>query len=235
MSSEDPARRLEHFRHRTLRELDYQHRVGRLTEDEHARRTRLARRAASPVDLRPLIADLAAETPAVATPGARPASDGRPAARHAAPVPRAAGPAGSHVPARRHHRSRSAALPGESGLVLGILGGAVRDGAWCPAPVVHAVAVMGGVKLDFREAELGRGTTRVRAVAVMAGVAIVVPPGVRVTVKGFGLMGAVGPTPRTEAPADAPCIHVDGVALMGGVDVRVREPGADDRDAGRAP
>jgi hypothetical protein len=227
VSAEDPARRLEHFRHRTLRELDYQHRVGRLTDDEHARRAGLARRAASTMDLRPLISDLAAEGASV--PAAPPGHG---------PTPRAAGPAGSRsatVPTTRQARSRSALDPGHSDLVLGILGGAVRDGAWRPAPVLDAVGLMGGVKLDFREAILEPGITRVRALAVMGGVAIIVPPDVEVTVKGFGLMGAVGPTPRTDPPPGAPCIHVDGIAFMGGVDVRVRARDADDPETAGAP
>lgn len=61
----------------------------------------------------------------------------------------------------------------------------------------------------------------------MGGVQIRVPPWVRVEVHGSGFMGGFEErlAPRGERPPpDAPVLRVHGFALMGGVDVRVREP-----------
>jgi hypothetical protein len=220
MSADDPARRLEHFRHRTLRELEYQLRVGRLPREEYVRRTTLARRAVSPGDLRPLIEDLARSPgpSGVATPAS-------PAAPTTSSVP-AAPPAPSARSVSRDGTDRVAEgrRRDDANLVLAFMSGSRRSGVWHPREVVHAVSVMGGVKLDLRDAVLRDGTTRVHVFALMGGVTIIVPPDVRVTVRGLGLMGRFGRTPRTSPDADAPHVRIDGLAVMGGVDVKVRDP-----------
>jgi hypothetical protein len=110
----------------------------------------------------------------------------------------------------------------ESETVLALLGGATRHGAWEPAEVVRAVAVMGGIKLDFRDADLLEGETLVHCLALMGGVEILVPPDVNADVQGTGLMGGF-PAFRHRAPdPDAPTLRIRGVALMGGVDVKVK-------------
>jgi hypothetical protein len=220
MGSDDPARRLEHFRHRTLRELEYQLRVGRLPREEYLRRTTLARRAVSPGDLRPLIEDLAgAPGPGDgATPTAAPAP---------ATPPAPAAPPAPSVPAvsrRDDHRGADARRREDADLVLAIMSGTRRSGVWRPRETLHAVSVMGGVQLDLRDAILRDGTTRVHAFALMGGITIIVPPHVRVTVRGVGVMGSFGRTPRTTPDADAPHVRIDGLAVMGGVDVKVRDP-----------
>lgn len=203
MSADEPRRRFEHFRHRTLRELEYQKSVGRLESDEFERRSALARRAASAVDLRPLLEDLAvgADRPPVAR-----ATEARTTS-----MPRPAG--------------------GDSDFALAVMSSAVREGRWTPPRTVHALALMGGVKLDFRDADLLEGTTHVHAWAIMGGVTVIVPPDVQVIVKGVGFMGGFGRTRRGAAAPDAPCIRIDGFALMGGVDVKVRDSVELDDDA----
>ena len=56
------------------------------------------------------------------------------------------------------------------GWALAFMGGATRKGEWSPPRRLNAVAVMGGVELDFRDARLGAGETHVTIVAVMGGV-----------------------------------------------------------------
>ena len=63
--------------------------------------------------------------------------------------------------------------------------------------------------------------------AFMGGVQIRVPPWIRVEVHGSGFMGGFEKrlASKGEGPApDAPLLRIRGFALMGGVDVRVREP-----------
>ena len=60
--------------------------------------------------------------------------------------------------------------------MLSILSGAQRRGTWSVPKNLRVIAVMGGVDLDFRDAEFGPGVTEVNVTAVMGGIAIVVPP-----------------------------------------------------------
>lgn len=154
------------------------------------------------------------------------------------PVPASAG--GTTAPVTRSATGTATSAPRSVGatlpdgvqrrgnqVIVGIMGGATRRGRWVPAHDNTAVGIMGGVLLDFREAVLPPGETRVHAFAFWGGVSIVVPPGLDVTVNGIGIMGGFDHLGQSAAmpAADAPRLKIDGVALMGGVDVRVRAPG----------
>lgn len=120
---------------------------------------------------------------------------------------------------------------GGSRVVVALMGGAERKGGWTPAPTLYVTAFMGGVLLDFREARLTAPVTEVYVAAVMGGVEIVVPPGVRLESNGIGIMGGFEQAGRGKFPVDStvPVIRVTGVAVMGGVDVRVKESSEHDR------
>ncbi len=123
----------------------------------------------------------------------------------------------------------------ERGFMVAALGGVERKGRWIPARQNFAVALMGGVVLDFREALLPPGETEVWVFTVMGGADIIVPPGLTVESDGVAILGgfehledvAVSPDP------DAPVLHIRGLAIMGGVDVTVRYPGETPREAKR--
>jgi hypothetical protein len=110
------------------------------------------------------------------------------------------------------------------GWALAVLGGASRKGEWSPPRRLHALAVMGGIDLDFRDAQLAPGETQVTVVALMGGVKIIVPPGLPVTVRGLGLLGAVDQEEQAagEASPQAPYLKVTALACMGGVEVKTR-------------
>ncbi len=119
--------------------------------------------------------------------------------------------------------------PGErpgSRLSLAIMSGVERKGRWRVPAESTAVAFMGGVRLDLRGAVLSARVTTITSLAFMGGVEIIVPPGVRVEAAGFGFMG--GWDNRTaqdvELPHDAPVVRVRGLAFMGSVDIRTKEP-----------
>src|SRR6266700_3052786 len=76
-------------------------------------------------------------------------------------------------------------------LSLAILGGASRDGRWVVSPEYTAVATLGGIKLDMRDATFAEAETTIRAVAVMGGMEITVPEDADVEIGAFGLMGGV--------------------------------------------
>jgi hypothetical protein len=106
--------------------------------------------------------------------------------------------------------------------VVAVLGGSGRKGSWEPPALLRVLAVMGGVELDFREADLLEGTTEVEVVAFMGGVNIVVPPDVDVQANGVGLLGGFASVSSQAPEPDAPRIEIRGWAVMGGVEVKVK-------------
>ena len=80
---------------------------------------------------------------------------------------------------------------------------------------------MGGVELDFREADL-LDETDVVVFACMGGIKITVPDDIDVEVNGIGFMGGFEHVSRHEPDADRPRLRIRGLALMGGVSVKVK-------------
>jgi hypothetical protein len=111
--------------------------------------------------------------------------------------------------------------------MVAILGGADRRGRWSVPQKIRVFTLMGGVSLDFREAEIGPGVTEVQVISVMGGADIVVPPGLAVDMSGFAIMGGFEHLDRThpERDPDAPVLRISGFAMMGGVSVQTRLPG----------
>lgn len=130
------------------------------------------------------------------------------------------------------------AAPGEQrqhGFQVAILGGSERKGSWVPPRKLDTFALMGGTGLDFREARLGPGVTEVRVLAIMGGAEIIVPPGVTVESTGIGIMGGFDGHDQTVPTSDpsAPVLRIRGVAVMGGIEVKMMMPGETSRDARR--
>ena len=150
----------------------------------------------------------------------------------------------AHLPLPRPHPSppqaaahRSAGVDrvgGEasSGSAIAIMGGATRKGSWVVPPSFTAVAIMGGVDLDLREARFEVPSVTINAVAFWGGIEIKAPPDIRVVVDGVGIMGGFE-GPRDEAPVEGVVtVRVTGVAIMGGVEVKRRGRGANGRALG---
>ena len=107
--------------------------------------------------------------------------------------------------------------------IVAIMGGEQRKGRWRPARRTNAIAVMGGIDIDLREAELADGA-EILAVPVMGGVSVVVPEGVSVELSGFALMGGnSGPDDKVLPLPNSPVVRVRAFSLMGGVVVE-RKP-----------
>ena len=132
------------------------------------------------------------------------------------------------APTRETDSPPKEAARSSSHLAVAILGGTRRAGRWAPPSEMAAVAVMGGVELDFRDAVLQSGVTEINCFAFWGGVDITVPPGVDVESTGFALMGGFDQDAEVDTrPAPgAPVIRVNGFALMGGVEIKVAEPGS---------
>jgi hypothetical protein len=101
-----------------------------------------------------------------------------------------------------------------------------RAGRWRVPERYTTVVYKGGGLLDLRAAELSGPVTTFVAVAYKSRVTILVPPSVRVEMTGFGVTQgqADEEDPGYRLPADAPVIHVRGVAYKGMVEIATRPP-----------
>ena len=101
-----------------------------------------------------------------------------------------------------------------------------RAGRWRVPERYTTVVYKGGGWLDLRAAELSGPVTTFLAVAYKSRVTILVPPGVRVEMTGFGVtQGLAGEEdPGYRLPTDAPVIHVRGLAYKGTVEITTRPP-----------
>jgi hypothetical protein len=208
-----PTPPLREAREQTVQQLCLHFAKDHLEVAEFERRLDSAHRAGSAEELTQLLTDLPALPVAVA-PGGAPVGS---VDRDAAAAPRLADPT--------HVRT--------SQLVLAVMAGAERRGRWTPARRVFGLAVMGGTELDFRDAVFGPGVTEVYLVACMGGIEIVVPPWLPVETSGFAVMGGFSQIDQAPASADpdAPRLRINGLAVMGAVEVTVRLPGESAREA----
>jgi hypothetical protein len=131
--------------------------------------------------------------------------------------------------ARATQVSRIGGTP-RSTFSVAVMSGARRMGRWVVPRKYVAVAVMGGIELDLREAQFSEPEVTLHAYTVMGGIEITVPEDVEVDVSGLAFMGGFDHNASGAGVPGAPRVRVLGFAFMGGVDVR-RKP----VKAGRAP
>ena len=115
--------------------------------------------------------------------------------------------------------------------VVSFLSSNEREGRWQLPRRFRALAVLGNVELDLREAEIGYGLSTIEAVAVLGNVEIKVSPDVAVECDGDSFMGTF--TLKYEGRASPSManrektIRVTGSAYAGAVTVMVRGPDGD--------
>ncbi|SDH41705.1 DUF1707 SHOCT-like domain-containing protein [Nonomuraea jiangxiensis] len=103
---------------------------------------------------------------------------------------------------------------------VGVMGDSKRRGTWRIDQEIGAVAVMGDVLLDLREAEVRTDMVDITAVSVMGNVKIIVPDGVNVDLDGVAIMGDKRIDVQEAAPGmNVPVIRVKAYAVMGDVKV----------------
>lgn len=105
---------------------------------------------------------------------------------------------------------------------VAILGGFTRRGDWVVPKEFTAFMFMGGGEIDMREARFAEREVSIHIVAFMGGCEIIVPEDATVRVTGVGIMGAFDHTGSGTGSPGGPVITVNGVAFMGGVDVKRR-------------
>ncbi len=123
---------------------------------------------------------------------------------------------------------------------VAVFGETKRAGQWVPARRNTAVAVMGSVRIDLREARLGPGTTTITAVTFMGSVEVLTPPGMHVQCAGSAVFGSFehgdsehgGSDPAPVGP-DESMVRVDGFSVFGSVEIETRHVGESGREAKR--
>ena len=111
--------------------------------------------------------------------------------------------------------------------IVAYKGSVRRGGRWRVPERLTAVVYKGGGRIDLRAAELSGPMTTMLAIAYKSRIDILVPPGVRVELEGFGVSKGWSAEEDLERllPADAPVVHVRGMAYKGTVEVSTRPQG----------
>ena len=120
---------------------------------------------------------------------------------------------------------------------IAIMNATNRTGVWEVGATHSAYALMGGIKLDLRDARFTSRETVIHAFGFWAGIDIYVNAHTRVIVDGVGIMGTFDQG-RDKVDAvlgpDSPVVRVNGLALMAGITVQRRPmPGDRKRRLGR--
>ena len=169
---------------------------GQITLDELDERLETAYRAKTFGELAPVTADL----PAASAPA----------------------PGTALAPAASPAASRIGGTPGKWRHSIAIMSGSSRKGRWVMPAKYLAVAVMGGIEIDLREASFSEPVTVINVAVLMGGVDIKVPEGVEVHCDAVSIMGGsdVGEDPSSGVDVvGAPVVRITGLVLMGGVSV----------------
>ncbi len=178
---------------------------GRLTLDEFSGRVEATYHAVSLHDLPPVLADLPHPFGSDLA-GVLGGSD-----QSATPV---------HDPAPDQERDGSKATR----WTVSIMGGSQRRGRWRLREKTNAVAVMGGCRLDMRNAAVEGRSVVINAIALMGGIDIIVPEGIEVELGGIAIMGGKDARRLKDIPPipGSPVIRVKAFAFWGSVSVRSR-------------
>jgi hypothetical protein len=112
--------------------------------------------------------------------------------------------------------------------VVSFLSSTEREGRWQLPRRFRALAVLGNVELDLREAEVSYGVSVIEAVAFMGNIEITIPPEIGVECDGDSLMGTFTLKYQGRAnPAAASrdrTVRIIGSAYAGAVTVNVKGP-----------
>lgn len=100
------------------------------------------------------------------------------------------------------------------------IGGLRVNGPWRMDRHVVVLSLVGGARLDLSQAELAAKEVTLTKVSLVGGARLRVPPGVRVEVSGFSLIGGTRVEAGPQPGPGAPTVYVRAFSLVGGVRVR---------------
>jgi hypothetical protein len=127
-----------------------------------------------------------------------------------ADLPAAAAPAGPAL-------ATGASAP--SSWHISPIGGFKVDGPWRMDRHVIVGALVGGAKMDLSQAQLAAPEVTLTKVSLVGGARIWVPPGIRVELSGFSLIGGTRIEAGPEPGPGAPTIRIRAFSIVGGTRV----------------
>lgn len=106
---------------------------------------------------------------------------------------------------------------------VSIFGGSkIGQRPWRPGKNVWSLAFFGGCDMDFRQAELDEGITKITVISILGGHKIIVPQDLSVSLSGFSLLGG-REMKRSQAKvitqASAKTLQINAISILGGVEV----------------
>lgn len=109
--------------------------------------------------------------------------------------------------------------------MVAIMGGEHQRGRWRADHHLGAVAIMGGVHIDLRDATIEGDEIDISAWSIMGAIQVIVPEGIPVDFGGLMLMGGrSNRTSRVEPLPGAPRVRIRGYGLWGTIVVRSKPP-----------
>ncbi|MFC3123227.1 LiaF domain-containing protein [Agaribacter flavus] len=106
--------------------------------------------------------------------------------------------------------------------VVSILGGNERSGRWVVPAKMNAVAVLGGVDLDFSDAVFTSQRVTLKVFSLLGGINTYVPENVNVVSSAFCILGGIDNKAPSIADKQAPTIVIEGYVLLGGLDIKIK-------------
>jgi hypothetical protein len=100
------------------------------------------------------------------------------------------------------------------------IGGIRHRGRWRVPRHTIAISVLGGVDVDLGEAELAAPEVMITKVSVIGGVSARVPPGMRVEVSNFCILGGRDINLGGPLAPNAPVLRIRSFSIIGGVNAR---------------
>jgi hypothetical protein len=110
----------------------------------------------------------------------------------------------------------------ESDVAVAIFGGSDFRGVWRAPRKLSSLCLFGGIDIDLRKAIVPEEGCTISCACVFGGIDIIVPPGMRLVVRGMGIFGGFDRTSNEVDDPRAPTVVVEGIALFGGVSVRIK-------------
>lgn len=126
------------------------------------------------------------------------------------------------VPRPAVQLSRPGGPAGAPDRIVSVLSGATRKGSWQADSTIDILTVLGGVELDFREAQLTSQETTLRVTCVLGGIEITVPPEMHVVNSVAAILGGIESVSDGEEASQpgAPTLRITGSCVLGGIEIK---------------
>jgi len=106
---------------------------------------------------------------------------------------------------------------------VAIFGGSnLGQGPWRPGKKFWSIAIFGGAAIDFHQAQLDEGGTKVVVFSLFGGHKLSVPPEMPISVSGFSILGGRNvkrPHAKGAPAGSATALHIKAISILGGIEI----------------